>query len=210
MDGDQYGLKGLLGVIRMENQDLSMLALGNDLTSLGLNMNQSDDRPLYASFNSPWMETNNKDVEPVYHLPACYNVQPPPPAHTKIQSFSDETLFYIFYSMPRDVMQEYAAAELTARNWRYHKELRMWLTKDPNAEPNLKTTAYERGEYVFFDHLHWEKIRKEFVLVYEALENRPFSINGATPSMGSPSAVQAQLAGTPAPGHAAPSLPNGF
>lgn len=44
-------------------------------------------------------------------LPSCYNVQPPP-AQTKIGNFSDETLFFIFYSQPRDAMQEMAAHEL--------------------------------------------------------------------------------------------------
>lgn len=51
-------------------------------------------------------------VEPDFHLPACYNVQPPPPGPTKAASFSDETLFFMFYSSPRDALQEVAAQEL--------------------------------------------------------------------------------------------------
>lgn len=57
-------------------------------------------------------------VEPEFHLPSCYNVQPPPPAQSKVANFSDETLFFIFYSTPRDVLQEVAAMELHHRNWR--------------------------------------------------------------------------------------------
>lgn len=61
-------------------------------------------------------------------LPVCYNVQAPPPAATRIGAFTEETLFYMFYGMPRDRMQEMAARELTlARGWRYHKELRLWI-----------------------------------------------------------------------------------
>lgn len=61
-------------------------------------------------------------------LPVCYNVQAPPPAATRIGAFTEETLFYMFYGMPRDRMQEMAARELTlARGWRYHKELRLWV-----------------------------------------------------------------------------------
>ena len=52
------------------------------------------------------------NIEPEFTLPACYNVQPPP-ANTKIGNFSDETLFFIFYSQPRDAMQEMAAHELS-------------------------------------------------------------------------------------------------
>lgn len=36
---EQYGLMGLLGVLRMINSDQSMLALGSDLSNLGLNLN---------------------------------------------------------------------------------------------------------------------------------------------------------------------------
>ncbi|CAG8532930.1 5579_t:CDS:2, partial [Scutellospora calospora] len=108
---DGFGLLGLLSVIRMTDPDLSMLALGSDLTTLGLNLNSPD--ALYATFTSPWSENNQAIglIEPEYHLPSCYNVQPPPPAQSKIGSFSDETLFYIFYSMPRDILQETAAQE---------------------------------------------------------------------------------------------------
>ncbi len=46
------------------------------------------------------------------------------------------------------------------RNWRYHKDLHLWLTKDQNTEPTQKTPTYERGNYVFFDPGSWEKITK--------------------------------------------------
>lgn len=49
--GDRYGLLGLLQVIRMTDQDLTMLALGTDLTSLGLNLNSPEQ--LYKSMVSP-------------------------------------------------------------------------------------------------------------------------------------------------------------
>jgi CCR4-NOT transcription complex subunit 2 len=48
---DRYGLLGLLQVIRMTDQDLTMLALGTDLTSLGLNLNSPEQ--LYKSMVSP-------------------------------------------------------------------------------------------------------------------------------------------------------------
>ena len=127
---------------------------------------------LYATFASPWTDGNNIHVEPEYHLPPCYNVQLPPPAQGKISSFSDETLFYIFYAMPRDALQEAAAQELFNRNWRYHKEWRIWLTKDPNSEPKLKTPTHERGVYIYFDPNIWERAKKEYLLVYDALEDR--------------------------------------
>jgi hypothetical protein len=41
-DADVWGIKGLLGIIKIEDSDKSKLALGVDLTSLGLNMNQPE------------------------------------------------------------------------------------------------------------------------------------------------------------------------
>lgn len=92
----------------------------------------------------------------------------------KIQSLSDESLFYIFYTMPRDELQEKAAAELFNRNWRYHKELKTWLTKDLNTPDTAytKTTQYEKGVYTFWDIVGWCRVNKEFILYYDMLEDR--------------------------------------
>ena len=170
---DRFGLLGLLSLIKSADPDLSMLSMGVDLQTFGLNLNSSD--PLHPSFVTPWSDNNmlaSSRVEPEFTLPSCYNVQPPPPAQSKIASFSDETLFFIFYSTPRDVLQEVAAQELYARNWRYHKELHVWLTKEQNTEPTQKTPTYERGTYVFFDPSLWEKVSKNFHLMYEMLEEK--------------------------------------
>jgi len=166
---DRYGLLGLLTVIRMTEQDLNTLAIGNDLTTLGLNLNSPE--CLYSTFSSPYTDTPCRR-EPEFKLPHCYSLQSPIPMPTKTSSFPDETLFYIFYSMPREALQDLAAQELYNRGWRYHKELKLWLTRDPTAEVTAKTQAYERGTYIYFDVNTWEKVRKEFVLVYEQLEER--------------------------------------
>lgn len=170
---DRFGLLGLLSLIKSADPDLSMLSMGVDLQTFGLDLNSSD--PLHPSFITPWSENNmlaSSRIEPEFTLPSCYNVQPPPPAQSKIASFSDETLFFIFYSTPRDVLQEVAAQELYARNWRYHKELHVWLTKEQGTEPTQKTPTYERGTYVFFDPSLWEKVSKNFHLMYEMLEEK--------------------------------------
>ena len=51
---EAYGLLGLLGVINMNDSDVTMLALGTDLTSLGLHLNGMD--ALYLTFASPWAD----------------------------------------------------------------------------------------------------------------------------------------------------------
>ncbi|OVA14148.1 NOT2/NOT3/NOT5 [Macleaya cordata] len=169
---DRFGLLGLLSVIRMNDPDLSSLALGIDLTTLGLNLNSMDD--LHKKFGSPWSDEPAKG-EPEYRVPECYFAKQPPVLHQGYFSkFQPETLFYIFYSMPRDEAQLYAANELHTRGWFYHRELRIWLIRVANMEPLVKTSTYERGSYLCFDPNTWETIRKDnFVLHYEMVEKRP-------------------------------------
>ncbi|KAJ7947728.1 CCR4-NOT transcription complex subunit 2 [Quillaja saponaria] len=169
---DPYGLLGLLSVIRMSDPDLTSLALGIDLTTLGLNLNSTEN--LHKNFGSPWSDEPVKG-DPEFSVPQCYYAKEPPVLHQGYFSkFSVETLFYIFYSMPKDEAQLYAANELFNRGWFYHKEHRLWLIRVPNMEPLVKTNTYERGSYHCFDPNSFETIRKDnFVLHYEMLEKRP-------------------------------------
>lgn len=172
---DRFGLLGLLSVIRMTDPDLNVLALGTDLTTLGLNLNSPE--ALYPSFASPWTDGTSltRRYEPEYYLPLCYYMQAPmQPPQLKLPLFSDDTLFYIFYSMPKDVLQLAAAYELYNRDWRYHKELQRWFTRVQGTEPTLKTPTYERGSYIYYEFTTGDKMRKDnFTLVYDMLEERP-------------------------------------
>jgi CCR4-NOT transcription complex subunit 2 len=69
---------------------------------------------LYSTFITPWADQSAaRTVEPDFHIPQCYqNVHALPPGPGKAASFSDETLFFMFYSSPRDALQEVAAQEL--------------------------------------------------------------------------------------------------
>ncbi|KAL5169446.1 putative NOT transcription complex subunit VIP2 [Glycine soja] len=155
---DPFGLLGLLSVIRMSDPDLTSLALGIDLTTLGLNLNSSEN--LHKTFGSPWTDESAKG-DPEFTVPQCYFAKQPPALHQGYFSkFSVETLFYIFYSYNR--------------GWFYHKEHRLWLIRVPNMEPLVKTNTYERGSYHCFDPSIFETVRKDnFVLHYEMLEKRP-------------------------------------
>jgi CCR4-NOT transcription complex subunit 2 len=169
---DRFGLLGLLSVIRMSNPDLTSLALGIDLMTLGLNLNSSEN--LHKKFASPWSDESAKG-DPNFTIPDCFNsTQPPPLNQSTFSRLRQETLFYIFYSMPKEEAQLYAANELHGRGWFFHRELRLWLIRVPNIEPLVKTSLYERGCYICFDPNTWDTIRKDnFVLQYEMVEKRP-------------------------------------
>ena len=86
---------------------------------------------------------------------------------------------YIFYTEPKDIMQELAATELTHRNWRYHKVLQAWLTKDQIVEPIQVSPGTERGSYIFFNQSSWQRMRQDFLLNYEDLDDHiPSNGNG--------------------------------
>lgn len=72
---DEFGLRGLLKVVRMNSPDLISLAFGLDLTTLGLNLSATDD--LHKRFASPWAEEPHKG-EPQYSIPECYCAKQPP------------------------------------------------------------------------------------------------------------------------------------
>jgi len=151
LSGD-YGLLGLLGVIRMSDADRNALALGSDLTTLGLNLNSSDQ--LYSTFASPWSESPTTR-EPQYQLPMCYYMQPPALKTGHLSKFQLETLFYIFYALPRDVLQAYASQELYSREWKYHVDLKLWFKR---ASPSDGVTNSGNGmQYIYFDINSWER-----------------------------------------------------
>jgi len=85
----------------------------------------------------------------------CYYMQPPALKTGHLSKFQLETLFYIFYAMPKDVLQAYAAQELYTRDWRYHVESKVWFKQaTPSDVPNGSVAA---GQYIYFDIKSWER-----------------------------------------------------
>ncbi len=167
----KFNLLGLLDIIRLHSPDRTTVALGLDLTSLGLNLNMNES--LHSSFMSPFALDPSMGADPVFALPECYTVaENTSSLLSRIPNLSDETLFYIFYAMPRECYQEAAAQTLYLRGWRFHKELRLWLTRDPLSGMYAKGTGFERGIYIFFDPTTWSRVKKEWVLYFDHLEER--------------------------------------
>lgn len=84
------------------------------------------------------------------------------------------------------------------RNWRWHKELSVWLTRDPN-EQTEQGPGYERGVFYYFDPNRYEKAEtpKDFVCHYDRLEDRPEWLNrqGAAQGQGQQQHQQQQQGG---------------
>jgi CCR4-NOT transcriptional regulation complex NOT5 subunit len=79
--------------------------------------------------------------------------------------FTVETLFYIFYYMPRDHLQLYAAEELYRRKWRYNTDYSVWFTQDlgnsekDNSEKAEKSEKSNSEVYYYFNPNEWKTMK---------------------------------------------------
>jgi NOT2 / NOT3 / NOT5 family len=68
------------------------------------------------------------------------------------------------------------------RNWRYHKDLRQWITKETGTTPSQKVPGGEQGRYTFWDPDNWAKERKEMNVMYADLEEK--NVPAFVPALG--------------------------
>ncbi|ODV63678.1 CCR4-NOT core subunit CDC36, partial [Ascoidea rubescens DSM 1968] len=172
---DKYGLKALAGLIRMENNNQTKVAIGFDLNKLNDLSDLGPGQKLSSKFRSPWLETTRSDVIPAYKLPKeiielnrkkRYFL---PPVATRMNKLNEDTLFYLFYTKPKDVLQEFSYRELHGKGWRFHKELKVFLIRDPTARVLEQTAEGMRTVFIFFDFQSWIRVKKEFVVYYNDL-----------------------------------------
>lgn len=106
--------------------NFTYITRGFDLNSIGLPVSQQE--LLHPTVAMLALDVHTHYVLPEFRIPDCYKKPKPKPLSMKSFSyFKEETLFYIFYSMPRDVLHLAAARALYERNWRYHKETQQWF-----------------------------------------------------------------------------------
>ena len=173
---EKAGMKGYVALAEGTNPTLASLMRGQDLAALGLNM--SSDQSLISTYSGPFASSNTHPLRPLendFTTPECYTVKKVAPLHTRINSFSDETLFYVFYSMPRDYMQVLVGQELMERKWRYHMREQMWMMRDESTPPPAQDDARtsEQGYYIWWDKNVWKKVRRAYTLRYEDLDEMP-------------------------------------
>lgn len=173
---DQFGMLGLLEFLKAAETDpsLASVTFGTDLTALGLDLTAADE--LYPLFAGPWSDQPLKVYEIDYPVPAEYLVNPSirdKLNQISLRRYHEDTIFFMFYMFPNDTLQVAAALELYSREWRYHKEEKVWITRAPGIAPLEKTTTYEKGTYYIFDAQLWRRIPKEFVIEYSRLESKP-------------------------------------
>lgn len=136
-------------------------------------------RPISTQIYSLFDDQPPRPAIPHFRLPECYHVKNVGPIETKISNFNEDTLFFIFYANAGDVTQHLAAQELYvlpgfleppivdtdmglrshARSWRWHKKLQVWLTKDEHMMPQQISPTVERGFYIIWDPIRFQRDR---------------------------------------------------
>lgn len=144
----RYGLMGIVDVIKGADRDLNFLFVGTDLKTFGVNVDAQD--LLYSTFHNPFAEPSSSDHQ--YTTPQSYLTPTPSLKNEHLTKFAIETVFYMFYSMPRDLMQAVAAQELYRRQWKYHAEMRIWLK--PRTTEELMS-GHPNIQFWFFDVTDW-------------------------------------------------------
>ncbi|KAL2273206.1 hypothetical protein FJTKL_04877 [Diaporthe vaccinii] len=169
-EADKYGIKGLL-TLMAKYPSYHALVHGLNPAELGLDLS-SEARITEQTFSLTSHEPP-KPPQPKFSLPECYTVRNTQPIEQKMPNFTEETLLYMFYSSPQDKHQYLAAQQLYQRGWRWHKDLRVWLTKDVEMQPVAVSPEAERGYYVIWNAETWARMRQELTLYYADLETFP-------------------------------------
>ena len=161
---DEFGLHALHDILSMKYSDLTALSLGYDIQSLGMQFGAKPKDPskdkrahpthpegaLYATFRDPWDTSSSAAqtaplLSPAFQPDPSHAVQRTPLRLDQLAALHVDTLFYIFYTYPRDVAQIAAAAELYRRKWAFDTSKRLWFLSNENANkakpPKKETVA---------------------------------------------------------------------
>ncbi|UXI15353.1 hypothetical protein NH340_JMT01296 [Sarcoptes scabiei] len=173
MMNDQYGIAGLLTSLKQAdmNPNLYALMIGFDLPNINMNLNSKE--RLYHTFPGPWNDKPLKPYEIDYPVPQEYlvfNSIRDKLTTIKLSAFCEDLLFFLFYCFAGENMQAAVGAELYNRDWRFHKDEGIWITRKQGSQPLEQSNSFERGLYIYFDTKTWSKLQKEMLIEYDRLD----------------------------------------
>ena len=88
-------------------------------------------------------------------IPSSYYAASPQFKRANLTKLNPESLFYMFYGMPKDAFQALAAEELYNRDWRYHGEHQLWFKR---AVPGDGVDLGDGSpKYIYFDYMAWTR-----------------------------------------------------
>ena len=137
----EFGVQSIVNLQKNVNDDKGVLARGKDLSLLEINKKSSECMSSYL--NSTFDQELEISQVPEFSLPDSYRVKKAAVKAGMIRLFVTETLFYVFYNMPGELMQAMAAEELYRREWLYNPAKQLWFL---NSEGQWKYFDINRFE----------------------------------------------------------------
>lgn len=136
-----YSLNSILYKLNRTESNI----FGNFFVNFSEMFNEANDYQKYMKKNVSI--TNNESVEKKV---SKNNFQSNSLKPGYFEKFHLETLFYIFYYLPRDALQNYAADELSRRKWKYHIDLALWFSSETSIDD--KSTE----NLIYFNPNEWK------------------------------------------------------
>jgi CCR4-NOT transcription complex subunit 2 len=157
------GLTGLMDLLRKEDKLLSEMALGHDLTQIGLDIKVPR---VVATLGLPYADAPVAKI-PVLDMPASFRVHAPPLREGHLLKLELPTLLLAFYAMPRDAMQAAAAKELYRRGWRLHRDTKLWVRPSSTEGKHEKLAVFDVQSWEIrpFDQIPEQEVLKAVVPV---------------------------------------------
>ena len=141
-ESKEFGVRGILTFQKNLQDDKALLLKGKDLSALELNRKNTDSMSSY--FSSPFLDQEIESSEfPEFNLPPSYILSKPILKAKMIKTFQIETLFYIFYNIPGELIQCYVADELYKRDWVYEPNKQTWYINDAGSWKTFDITKFE-------------------------------------------------------------------
>jgi len=163
-------LKEVIGDKRYKDQIAQVHDLDKDLTKMGLSFIK-DNRLIYR-FQSPFAEMPCRVQDIDMFVPNEYLTNlhiREKLAEIKTSKYNEDLLFWMFYSNPNDRMQCLAAEALFERNWKFHKDEKIWISRTRNIEARVKNNTYEEGTFMVWDVESWKKVPRDMKVEYSKL-----------------------------------------
>lgn len=118
----------------------SLLTYGVDPDSVGLSLGETD--LIYPTISGLPYDDAEHCIIAENHVPECYKKVKPQVLSIKLyQSFSEETLFYIFFSLPGDLLHIAAARCLYERNWKFNRRHKVWCKEAKQSGSSSASTS---------------------------------------------------------------------
>ena len=123
----EFGVRGILTLQKGLPEDKALLAKGKDLSTL--EMNKKNIECISSSYSSPHFDQEIDQSEFLeFTLPPSYFISKPILKAKMLKTYHIETLFYVFYNMPGELVQSCVADELYKRDWVYEPKRQMWFS----------------------------------------------------------------------------------